>query len=160
MAGELFHQTFPTLFNQGSAGTQVDLNLIPTALIERIDTLSVGGAPIYGSDAISGTVNIILRTEFEGLEVSGISRITDEGDGFSYNASAICGKNFSDGRGNVTLAYTRDEQDGLVFNQRDFLRDNIGNAGNLSLAQAIARRGAGANTSDGRVNPKYRIQRK
>ena len=42
-------------------GQQVDLNVIPTELIDRVETISVGGAPIYGADAISGTVNIILK---------------------------------------------------------------------------------------------------
>ena len=143
----------PTLFNQGTAGVQVDLNVIPSALIDRIDTVSIGGAPIYGSDAIAGTVNVILKTNFDGIELSGVSGISEEGDAFNYNASLIVGHNFLDGRANITASFVRDGQDGLLFNQRGFLRDNIGNAQNPSLAQAIARRGAGANINDGRVNP-------
>jgi iron complex outermembrane recepter protein len=45
----------------GGVGEQVDLNVIPTALIDRIEIISIGGAPIYGSDAIAGTINIILK---------------------------------------------------------------------------------------------------
>ena len=48
-----------TVFSSAGGGGQVDLNTIPTKLIERVDTVSIGGAPIYGSDAIAGTVNII-----------------------------------------------------------------------------------------------------
>jgi outer membrane receptor protein involved in Fe transport len=57
----------PTAFG-ASGGLQVDLNSIPTALIDRVEVVSVGGAPIYGSDAIAGTINVILKDDFEGLE--------------------------------------------------------------------------------------------
>jgi len=53
-----------------SVGTPVDLGQIAPALVERIDVVSVGGAPIYGSDAIAGTVNIILKKNFEGVHLS------------------------------------------------------------------------------------------
>lgn len=143
----------PTLFNQGSAGTQVDLNVIPTILVDRIDTVSVGGAPVYGSDAISGTVNVILRTDFTGIEATGTAGITEEGDNFRYNVSIVGGMNFANDRGNITLAYARDREDGVLSNERDFLRKNLGNATNPSTAQAIALRGPGASPiGDGRVN--------
>lgn len=48
------------------AGSQVDLNTIPVSLIDRVEVVSIGGAPVYGSDAIAGTVNIILKKDFEG----------------------------------------------------------------------------------------------
>ena len=57
-----------TIFANAGAGTQVDLNVLPSILTDRIDTLSVGGAPVYGSDAISGVVNTFLRTRFDGAE--------------------------------------------------------------------------------------------
>ena len=53
----------------GGPGDQVDLNVIPTKLIDHIETISVGGAPIYGADAIAGTVNIILKKDYQGLDV-------------------------------------------------------------------------------------------
>ena len=53
----------PTAFG-ASAGSQVDLNTLPTALIERIDVISANGAPIYGSDAIAGTINVIMKKDF------------------------------------------------------------------------------------------------
>jgi len=51
----------------GTGGLSVDLNAIPDNLIERIETIAIGGAPIYGSDAIAGTINIILKDDFEGF---------------------------------------------------------------------------------------------
>ena len=142
-----------SLFGNASAGTQVDLNVIPAILLDRIDTVSTGGAPIYGSDAISGTVNVILRTQFEGYEFTGLQGITEEGDNHRWNVSGLVGWNFGDGRANLTIAASHDEVDGVVFNQRDFLRDRIGGATNPSGAQAIALRGPGASPlTDLRVN--------
>lgn len=144
----------PTLFSQGAAGTQVDLNVFPSILTDRIDSISVGGAPIYGSDAISGTVNIIQKTRLEGIEVNGTSAITEEGDNFRYNVAIAGGLNFADDRGNITGAYTRERVKGVLSNSRSFLRDNFGNATNPSSAQAAALgRGAGITfVNDGRLN--------
>ncbi|WP_312237527.1 TonB-dependent receptor [Stenotrophomonas sp.] len=58
-----------------------DLSTIPTALIERIEVLKDGASAIYGSDAIAGVINIILRTNFEGAEVSGLIGQNSRGDG-------------------------------------------------------------------------------
>lgn len=119
-----------SLFSQGAAGSQVDVNVIPSALVQRVDFVSVGGAPVYGSDAIAGTINYILRTDFKGLEVRGLTGITEQGDGFRYNVSVTGGINFNKGRGNITLNYTRDRQDGVLQNARDFYLQNNGNATN------------------------------
>ena len=81
----------PCLRSDAAAGTQTDLNVVPDILLDRIDVVSVGGAPVYGSDAIAGVVNIILRTKFKGIEASATSGITEEGDNFSYNASGLVG---------------------------------------------------------------------
>lgn len=145
----------PTLFGQGSAGTQVDINNIPTALIESIDNVSIGGAPIYGSDAIAGTINFKLRTDFTGLQVSGVSSVTEQGDAYRYNFSAVGGFNFAGGRGNVTASYTRDHQDGVLYNARGFLRENIGGANNPTTAQSttLGRPAGTSFANDGRLNP-------
>lgn len=106
-----------SLDNTGSAGVQVDLSIIPTGLIERIDVVSVGGAPIYGSDAVSGLVNIILKDDFEGLEFDGQYGITDQGDGDEYRLRALWGGNFSEDRGNAVLSLEYAQSDPL--NQTD-----------------------------------------
>jgi outer membrane receptor protein involved in Fe transport len=141
-----------TLFNQGSQGTQVDLNVVPVILLERIDTVSTGGAPVYGSDAISGTVNVILRTQYDGIELHGLSGITEEGDTFRMNVSGLAGWNFGE-RANLTVSVSHDQIDGVLYNDREFLRRNLGNATNITSAQAAARRpGLGTSLNDGRVN--------
>ena len=143
-----------TLFNQGSFGTQVDLNVVPTALVDRIDIVSIGGAPVYGSDAIAGVVNVITKTKYEGINLEGTSGLNERGDGFRWNVAGVVGGNFLDDRLNVTLSYTHDEQEGFLQNQRSFYRDGLGNATNPTAAQAatlFGRTGVTAAT-DGRIN--------
>lgn len=143
-----------SLFNQGSAGTQVDLNVINTLLTDRVDVVSIGGAPIYGSDAIAGTVNIILKDRYKGVDIRATSGVTERGDGFRYSVAALAGHDFLDGRANITVAYQHDFQDGILYNNRDFLRANLGNATNpTTAAAALLGRAAGITAiNDGRVN--------
>lgn len=142
-----------TIFANAGAGTQVDLNVLPSILTDRVETLSVGGAPTYGSDAISGVVNVILRTRMTGAEFAVKAGVTEEGDNGNYNFSGIVGKNFLDDRLNVTLAFSHDEVDGVVFNDREFLRRRIGGATNPSTVQNGSLRFPGINsTNDGRLN--------
>ena len=143
-----------TLFTNAGSGTQVDLNVIPSILVDRIDAISVGGAPLYGSDAIAGTLNITLRSKFKGIELSGISGVSEEGDNFTYNLSGIAGTSFMDDRLNITISAAHDEVEGLVYNDREFLRRRIGGATNPSNVQAAALRPGGLSTpaNDGRLN--------
>ncbi|SFK38612.1 TonB-dependent Receptor Plug Domain, partial [Lysobacter sp. cf310] len=62
-------------------GGAVDLNTIPTAAVERIEVLKDGASTIYGSDAIAGVVNVILRRNFEGAEANAYIGAFDKGDG-------------------------------------------------------------------------------
>ena len=107
----------PSIFGI-TGGLQVDYNVIPLALIDRIETIGVGGAPIYGSDAIAGTVNVILKDRFEGLEISVRSGQTSDNDADFYEFSIVAGANFSDGSGNVTMSMEAFSQDGLALNAR------------------------------------------
>jgi len=102
----------------GSGGSQVDLNTIPTKLIDRVETVAAIGAPIYGSDAVAGTVNIILKRDFDGLDIDAQTGISQLGDAPSYRFRAIAGKNFADGRGNITLSGEYSESRGLVRTDR------------------------------------------
>ncbi|TWB68337.1 TonB-dependent receptor-like protein [Nitrospirillum amazonense] len=100
------------------AGSPVDLSAIPTALVDRTEVVAVGGAPIYGSDAIAGTVNIILKKDYQGADVSVSSGLSEYGDAADYNASAVLGRNFNNGRGNITVAVQYDKQNGLTDEDR------------------------------------------
>lgn len=137
----------PSLFGPGGAGVQVDLNIIPSVLIKRIDNVSVGGAPVYGSDAIAGTVNVILDTRYDGMAINATSGISDRGDAATYNVSGVLGKNFDGGRGNLTVALAYDKADGVRAGQRQHRRDNVGFLNNCTSTTATAP------INDGRINP-------
>ncbi len=102
----------------GGGGSQVDLNTIPIGLVERVETIAIGGAPIYGSDAIAGTVNFILKKNYQGFEFTGESGISDYHDSATYRLGAVAGTNFAGGRGNITASFEYDRTEGLVFNDR------------------------------------------
>jgi len=99
-------------------GSQVDLNLIPAGLVERVETIAIGGAPVYGSDAIAGTVNIILKDKFEGLQTSAQYGVTERGDGESKTYRVLMGGNFGDDRGNAVVGIEYNEQDGILLSKR------------------------------------------
>ena len=85
-------------------GLQVDLNIIPTSMIDRVESVFIGGAPIYGTDAIAGTVNIILKEDFEGFSADAQYGVDQRGDTQNGRVRGIWGANIADGRGNVMLA--------------------------------------------------------
>ncbi len=101
-----------------SPGLQVDLNTIPVALIDRVETIAVGGAPIYGSDAIAGTVNVILKKKFVGFDASASNGISDRGDANKYRLQATYGLDFADGRGNIVLNADYNHQSSLLYSDR------------------------------------------
>jgi outer membrane receptor protein involved in Fe transport len=81
----------------------VDTNTFPTDLIERIDIVTGGNSSIYGSDAIAGVVNFILKDHYQGLQVHGQAGISQYGDAGNQYISVLAGKNFADGRGNIAI---------------------------------------------------------
>ncbi|WP_421847283.1 TonB-dependent receptor domain-containing protein [Novosphingobium sp.] len=115
-----------SIFSQAGGGSQVDLNTIPTKLIERVDVVSIGGAPIYGADAIAGTVNIVLKRNYEGIDLDAQAGISQQGDLANQRVRGLFGKNFADGRGNITLNAEYAHDDGLLGNQRDVIRQQYG----------------------------------
>lgn len=89
-----------------------DVSSIPNDLIERVDIVTGGNSAVYGSDAIAGVVNFVLRKSFEGIQVRATASTTEAGFGGSQYISAMAGHNFADGRGNVTVhgEYTRTDR--------------------------------------------------
>jgi len=113
--------------NAGAPGQQVDLNVIPIGLVERVETIAIGGAPVYGADAIAGTVNIILKDDFEGLQLEAQYGDNEKGDAHGYSVRALMGGNFGDGRGNAVLGVEYNKQDGIVLGRRTGLHYNLPN---------------------------------
>ena len=83
----------------------VDTNMIPTIATERVEVLKEGAASIYGSDAVAGVVNFILRRDFEGVEFNLSQQNTDMGDQTDDSIGVIWGK--QTGNTNVVMAYSQ-----------------------------------------------------
>ncbi len=99
----------------GIPGTSiVDLNSIPADLIERLEIITGGASSVYGSDAVAGVVNLILRDDYEGVTVEAMSGAYNKGDGDTNSLSLTAGSNFADDRGNAIINLRVDEQ-GSVF---------------------------------------------
>lgn len=110
-----------SLFVYGNeTGSQVDVNSIPSSLISRVDVLTVGGAAAYGSDAIAGVVNYILKDDYQGFQLRGLTGISERGDAGQQQISLLVGRNFADGRGNITISGEYTHLDGLQADSRDF----------------------------------------
>ena len=107
------------------APTAPDINLIPSALVERVDILTDGASSIYGPDAVAGVVNVILRNDFEGFEVNGNFAVPFRDGGGTRQISLIGGA--ANDRGSFTFAAEYFERDDVLVGDRpnfnDCLRD-------------------------------------
>jgi iron complex outermembrane recepter protein len=112
---------------QGSAS--VDIGSIPQGLVERVEVLTGGASAVYGADAVTGVVNFVLKDDFEGLEIGGNFGMSEYSDGEQSSLSVLFGRNFADGRGNITAALDVRNDEGLkVADRGDGLR--FGSGGN------------------------------
>jgi iron complex outermembrane recepter protein len=106
----------------GLQGSAVDVNQIPFSAIERVEVLKEGASAIYGTDAIGGVINFILRKDYEGIGLSAFVDATEEGDHTIYRTSAIAGYGDLDSDGfNVMGAISYSDIPELRGDQRDFV---------------------------------------
>lgn len=103
------------------AGSAVDLNNLPQALIERIEIITGGASAVYGSDAVSGVVNFITRDDFDGFSIETHFDVTEKGDAQSYDLNVVYGHDFESG-GNVTVFLNYHERKSLMASEREFTR--------------------------------------
>lgn len=109
----------------GFRGTSaVDIGSIPRALVESVEVTTGGASAIYGADAVTGVVNFILKDDFEGFELDLQGGISGEGDASNFIVDAIYGKNFADGKGNVVLTVSYEDDENITYGDRDWSRDN------------------------------------
>jgi iron complex outermembrane receptor protein len=157
------------------SNTSPDINQIPAGLIKRVEVLTGGASAVYGSDAVSGVVNFILETNFEGLKLDlnhsffnhkqqGSAGIADivrgraatnaaefkvpgnkSRDGQSTDFSMLMGSNFANNKGNATLFFSYKKDDALLQSERDFSACSLG-----SSAAGFACGGSGTNAT-GRI---------
>jgi iron complex outermembrane recepter protein len=107
----------------GSSGTAVvDVDTIPTALIDRVDVLTGGASSVYGSDAVSGVVNYILKKDLEGFRFSALAGVSERGDAPEFSLSGAYGLNFNDDRGNIVIAAQYNRSYPISYGDRSYLR--------------------------------------
>ena len=114
----------------------VDGNIIPAGLIERVDVVQAGGAAVYGSDAIAGVVNYVLKRNFEGIELDAQYGESSRSDYPQYSYRATIGRNFAEGRGNIAANFEYSKTRPLYNVDRpgtDFPRAPYPNPANTSL---------------------------
>lgn len=107
-----------------NTASSVDVNAIPADLIERVDIVTGGNSAIYGSDAIAGVVNFVLKQDYEGFQIRGKSGVSKYGDLPNHLVSFLAGKNFADGRGNITFNAEYTHQGDAYASGRPNLRVN------------------------------------
>ncbi|HEX4858535.1 MAG TPA: TonB-dependent receptor [Usitatibacteraceae bacterium] len=111
-------------FAQNLFDTFVDLNAIPASAVERIEILRDGASAVYGSDAIAGVVNVILRKDYQGFEVGGTAGTSTEGGLNEYRANLGFGfGSIGKDRYNLLVALDHYRRDELFLSEREFTRE-------------------------------------
>ncbi len=110
-----FVPTFPD-------GGTVDLNFIPVGLIDRVEVLTGGASAAYGSDALAGVINFILKEDFDGWEINGGMEQSEMGDAQITNFNITNGGSFASGNGSFMFHFDRLERDPVMFTERDISR--------------------------------------
>jgi outer membrane receptor protein involved in Fe transport len=108
-----------------NSASSVDINTIPADLIERIDVVTGGNSAVYGSDAIAGVVNFVLKDNFQGLQLRAGDAVPQFGGGANQYVSALAGMNFGGGRGNVAISGEYTHQDRLFGSEIPYLRRRV-----------------------------------
>lgn len=124
---------------QGNSGDFVDISSIPLTAIERVEVMSDGASAIYGSDAIGGVANFILRKDFEGAETRLRGGSVTDGDAAEWRAGQTLGAVWESGHTLLTYEYYR--------------RDNLASGDRAFAADSDLTRYGGDNFSDVRSNP-------
>ncbi len=133
----------------------VDLNTIPAGLIERVDIVTGGRSAVYGSDAIAGVVNFVMKRDFSGVQANTNYRINEQGDGGTFNSNILLGGNFADGRGNATLYFDYTKRDGITQGSRDYSRQALVDDGEGGLIAGGSGSIEGTRFAIGGVNRKF-----
>src|SRR5688572_19956591 len=106
-----------------NASLVVDLNTIPSAAIERIETITGGASAVYGADALAGVVNFVLKDDFEGVDMDFQTSVTAEGDGQESRFSTLLGVNGADGNSNVMVGVEWYKREPVMQVDREFWRN-------------------------------------
>ncbi len=100
-------------------GGAANLNVIPAAIVERVEVMADGGSAVYGSDAVAGVVNVILKDEFDGINVTVGAGVPSQEGGDEQNFSIVTGT--SGEKGNIYFSFEHDSKDEIYLRDRDYL---------------------------------------
>lgn len=106
-------------------GASANLNAIPMAAVERIDIMTEGASSIYGSDAMAGVVNVILKDNFEGLTFNIGAGHRDQDEGTTSTEFSVTG-GVSNGKGNITFSFDHQSRKGISDADRDYTKAQLG----------------------------------
>lgn len=106
-----------------SVGYAVDLNSIPAPMIERIEILKSASSAVYGSDAVAGVINIILKDDFEGVELNSQVGMSEEGDSERHLFNVTAGGAWDSGNAWVSAGF--DNSQGIRASDREFSKNDI-----------------------------------
>ena len=101
----------------------VDVNILPEAIIDGVDVITGGASAVYGSDAMSGVVNFRTVRKLEGIKVDLLNTISERGDAYRFNGSLAAGTTFGEDRGHVIVAFSYAKQDPVNGSARSFFTD-------------------------------------
>lgn len=105
-------------FSDALGNEGADLGFVPLAMVDRIEILRDGASAVYGADAVTGVVNVILKEDFEGFDVSGQYGISGYGDYETYQIQTVLGGNFDHGNAVFGLEYS--STDLVLQRERDW----------------------------------------
>jgi outer membrane receptor protein involved in Fe transport len=139
-----------------NAALVVDVNSIPSAAIERVETITGGASAVYGPDALAGVVNFVLKDNFEGIEMDFQQSMTQESDGEESRFTTLFGMNSADGRGNMMLGLEVFDRSAVWQRDREFYRNGWyepgTNAGGFILAPGFSFAGPNNRPDQAQVN--------
>jgi outer membrane receptor protein involved in Fe transport len=101
----------------------VDINILPEAIIGGVDVITGGASAVYGSDAMSGVVNFKTVRSLDGINADLLSTISEKGDAFRLNGALSFGTHFAEDRGHLIAAFSYAKQNAVNGSERSFFRD-------------------------------------
>jgi iron complex outermembrane recepter protein len=137
--------------------TSVDVNSIPLSALERVEVLKDGASAIYGSDAIAGVINFIIRDNYQGAEFTADGGGTTDGGGSTKKVTALVGfGSLAEDRYNVMFTGSFQKDAALYGNQRGFASSgiNVGANNDVTSGNSFPANFVAADGSFGTVNPK------
>ncbi len=102
----------------------IDINTIPEAAIDHIETITGGASAVYGADAMGGVTNFVLKKNFQGAQIDVQDSVTQAGDGNETRVDGIMGTNFADNKGNILMGLEYYNRSPALMQNHSFYTNN------------------------------------